>query len=533
MFNKIKPLQSRLKYPFSFAIMMVSMLFVSPSSNATAEVKITLSNATIKQFQVLQDTFRYTRTTGKKLGRLPVTEFNLVISDDGRALPSSRGLHVTKNKYWDIIFEPGTWYLRNEKVSIVLPFALVEKNANCTHQGILIIENGSAGYQIASETCQYFQFNALGRTDVKLVPILASDNSNEVVESFLTEINNRLKEAPLKQSVKDYPNLNPSIFSQSEFVKPDSMTAYGAVLERTHYVSDCPTRVSTFPDCSHMPLPAYSLAKSLIGGIGLMRLEALYPGVKDIRVKDLIPDCSMWGEIKLKHLLNNTTGRYGSSQPHRDEDKHLLPFLKKNSVKAKTKHVCNRYSVKEEPGQQWVYHTTEFWLLGVAMQNFWRQKNSEDSDFYDDILTPLWSELGLSPVLTKPHRQEDQPLTGWGLMLLRSDIAKIGNALTSENSIFTKYLDRHMFNKAMQADSNDRGSVAGSENLRFKNGFWAWNASSSLECTQEKWLPFMSGYGGISVVLLPDGDVYYYFSDGGVFRFTDVIQHLNKTRSIC
>jgi hypothetical protein len=85
----------------------------------------------------------------------------------------------------------------------------------------------------------------------------------------------------------------------------------------------------------------------------------------------------------------------------------------------------------------------------------------------------------------------------------------------------------------MQADSNDRGSVAGSENLRFKNGFWAWNASSSLECTQENWLPFMSGYGGISVVLLPDGDVYYYFSDGGVFRFTDVIQHLNKTRSIC
>jgi hypothetical protein len=43
----------------------------------------------------------------------------------------------------------------------------------------------------------------------------------------------------------------------------------------------------------------------------------------------------------------------------------------------------------------------------------------------------------------------------------------------------------------------------------------------------------MSGYGGISVVLLPDGDAYYYFSDSGVFRFTEVIQYLNKINPIC
>ena len=43
----------------------------------------------------------------------------------------------------------------------------------------------------------------------------------------------------------------------------------------------------------------------------------------------------------------------------------------------------------------------------------------------------------------------------------------------------------------------------------------------------------MSGYGGISVVLLPDGDVYYYFSDGGIFRFAEVIEHLNSTNPIC
>ena len=118
-------------------------------------------------------------------------------------------------------------------------------------------------------------------------------------------------------------------------------------------------------------------------------------------------------------------------------------------------------------------------------------------------------------------------------MLLRSDIAKLASALSSKESILSKYLDQSMFNKAMQADNSDRGSVAGSENLRFKHGFWAWNAAPALDCAKEKWLPFMSGYGGISVVLLPEGGVYYYFSDGGVFRFTEVLQHLNKTHPIC
>jgi hypothetical protein len=264
-----------------------------------------------------------------------------------------------------------------------------------------------------------------------------------------------------------------------------------------------------------------------------MRLEAIHPGVKDLLVKDLIPECSHWGSIELEHLLNNTTGRYGSTKPHSDEDNHILPFLNKKTVEDKTKHVCNRYKVKSKPGEQWVYHTTEFWLLGVAMQNYWQEIYGQSSDFYRDALIPIWRELNLSPLLDNPHRQQGQPLTGLGLMLLRSDVAKIGNALSAEKSVLKKYLDQSMFNKAMQKDSSDRGSIAGSDDLRYKNGFWAWNARHTLECSKDTWLPFMSGYGGISAVLLPTGDLYYYFSDGGVFRFSEVIKHLNETKSIC
>jgi hypothetical protein len=94
-------------------------------------------------------------------------------------------------------------------------------------------------------------------------------------------------------------------------------------------------------------------------------------------------------------------------------------------------------------------------------------------------------------------------------------------------------LDKSMLDKAMQREAVDRGSRAGAADLKFYNGFWAWNAGPTLGCTNSRWLPFMSGYGGISVILLPDGNVYYYFSDGGVFRFSDVIQHLHTSKPIC
>ena len=139
----------------------------------------------------------------------------------------------------------------------------------------------------------------------------------------------------------------------------------------------------------------------------------------------------------------------------------------------------------------------------------------------------------MSPLIEKPHRLENIPLTGWGLMLRKDDIAKIGSDITSEKSILRKYLDEEMLNNAMQKNNSNRGSVAGAESLRYKNGFWAWNASDTLDCNKESWIPFMSGYGGIQVVLLPTNVVYYYFSDSGVFRFAEVVKNLNQHQSIC
>lgn len=520
------------KYTTQSLLMLVILTLFSTYSNAEAVIRIAIENTVVKQFQVLRDTFNYTRSTGNQLGALPAIQIDLVLADDGKAIPVERGLFVTGNKYWDMLVEPGSWYLRDQKVSIILPISIVEKGANCTHQGTIIIENNQAGYQIATETCQYLQFNAQGFVETKLTN-LGTESSPQIITDYDKEIKARLPEKSILKIGADYEDFDSKVFAQVEYFKKASMSAYGVVIDGIHYASNCETRAARLSDCSHMVLPSYSLAKSIVGGIGLMRLEALYPGAQNLLVKDLVPECHAWGDISLKHLLNNTSGRYASKSPHFDEEKHFFAFLKESSSSDKTRHVCNRYRVKAKPGEQWVYHTTEYWLLGVAMQNFWRQQRGKERDFYTDLLVPLWRDLGLSPLMDVPHREQDQPLTGWGLSLLRSDIAKLASALSANDPIFTDRLDKSMLDKAMQRDSEDRGSRAGAEDLKFNNGFWAWNAGPTLGCANSHWLPFMSGYGGISVILLPDGNVYYYFSDDGVFRFSDVIQHLHTSKSIC
>ena len=46
-------------------------------------------------------------------------------------------------------------------------------------------------------------------------------------------------------------------------------------------------------------------------------------------------------------------------------------------------------------------------------------------------------------------------------------------------------------------------------------------------------LPFMLGYGGINVVLMPSKTVYYYFSDGGTFGWLAAARESDHIKPYC
>jgi len=47
------------------------------------------------------------------------------------------------------------------------------------------------------------------------------------------------------------------------------------------------------------------------------------------------------------------------------------------------------------------------------------------------------------------------------------------------------------------------------------------------------WVPFMSGYGGITAVMAPNGATYYYFSDNEEFSWYDPVHEMKKLSPYC
>ena len=68
----------------------------------------------------------------------------------------------------------------------------------------------------------------------------------------------------------------------------------------------------------------------------------------------------------------------------------------------------------------------------------------------------------------------------------------------------------------------------------YNNGFWSRKISASrLGCDEDIWIPFMSGFGGITFAFFPNGMSYYYFSDGYKYYWDNALMASHKIKSFC
>jgi CubicO group peptidase (beta-lactamase class C family) len=308
-------------------------------------------------------------------------------------------------------------------------------------------------------------------------------------------------------------------------VAPEAMTALGYVKNGTHFVAPCPTRLGDYPFCDVLDVPSYSWAKSMVAGVASMRLEKLYPGAMDALIADYVPACRDWKDVTFQHTLDMATGYYASDVYDEDEaSEGTRQFFIADSHEQKIDLACTLYDRQSAPGETFVYHTTDTYLLGTAITAFLREKTGRaEADIFDDLIRPLWDALGTSPVAHQTRRTYDnvgQVFTGWGLTLHRDDIAKIATFLHDDGRIKGEpMLDPEMLLDALQKRDRPVGLRAVIDSQRYKNGFWAWNAGPSLGCKADLYVPAMSGYGGLTLALMPNGQIYYYISDGHAFAW--------------
>ena len=116
-------------------------------------------------YTILRDTDNFKNRKNSELFK-DFPSFNIGIIIDGEnTFIENKGIIETKHKYWDITFSDGRSWSEDLNTYVAIPFAILQKNANCTHNGILLfsidknINSSNAILQISSETCAYFQFN--------------------------------------------------------------------------------------------------------------------------------------------------------------------------------------------------------------------------------------------------------------------------------------------------------------------------------------------------------------------------------------
>lgn len=504
------------------------------------------SSADSNQIEVLKDTFGISREDRWELSSLPRFAFEFV-SDGTDVIPVQRHPQRSDHPYWEIILGPGrTWTDPDDTgwSRAALPFSLKEKNQNCTHNGLMTFlyrPDGSitrTAWQIGSETCLYLKFNLWGMANTTLQP-QGITSSEDIITAYHDEVQNRLKVKPLAALADDYPGLNPAAFKPPG--KGES-SVYGFVIDDVHYRSECQTRHGPYPYCESFSLPSYSLAKSVFAGLGYLLLTRQWPEFADMEISHLIPECDLddkrWTNVSPRHLLNMTTGLYESTEFEKDEGSSAMEaFFLAETRDEKTRISCEIWPRKAVAGTTAVYHTTDHYLLGVAMSHFLKQKLGPHSDIYDNLIVGQFlEELELSPAAYWTQRTYDlheQPFVAYGLIFLVDDIARIAATINSDSTLLQNFESTGFRNALFRGDEHVNVWTSQHGKVAYQNGFWGFDAAEAIGCEQATWIPFMSGYGGIVVAMLPNGSVYYYFSDSDQHRFKETVIEVDSVFNLC
>lgn len=488
--------------------------------------------------------------------RFQLPKFDLqFVQGSSYLIPVTQGLVFSGNPYWNYIIGPGRIWQENGDRGYArasFPFALVERNQNCTFNGVMaFLFNGmnvsQVRYQITQETCLYLKFDLWGQSSATYTP-RAIPEAAVVKVANAAEVANRLPTKPIASLVIDYPDSGVNLARFGSGITPEDLTTYGLVINGVNYVSGCRTRYGEYAYCESMRLPSYSTAKSAFAAISLMRLGQKFgAGVYNLLIKDYVPEAASaagnWSTVSFGNTIDMSTGNYGQAGFEVDEaSSTMVSFLDESESFADKIRFAFRFPAQKAPGQMWVYHTSDTFILTQAMNNYLVQREGSGADIFnfirDEVYIPLKLSAGALTTVRTDNSPDGAPFGGYGLFWTQDDIAKIALLLNDQNGILgsSQLLEPSMLAASLQRNPDDRGlNTTGFPIFKYNNGFWAreWTPSESRQYSCSFWTPFMSGFGGITVVLMPNGSIYYYFSDNNEFSWYDAVNELNKLRPMC
>jgi hypothetical protein len=317
-----------------------------------------------------------------------------------------------------------------------------------------------------------------------------------------------------------------------------------------------------------MRFPSYSIAKSVFAGVALMRLGQLYGrSVYGLRIKDYVPPEAgegNWQQTSFGNTSDMATGNFNSDAYEADEDSSVMDkFLVDESLASKIDDAFAFHQKYASPGTTWVYQSSATFLLTQAMNAYLRQKQGAGADVFElvksDVYEPLLMSQGFMSTIRTDNSPKGAPAGYYGLFFNKDDIAKISSFLNNASGkihgiqvleptrlaealfrgpraegagvpIAGRKLGSALGEAAMGKNSRPIGGAR-----RYAHGFWGRRITRGefpdFQC--DFWISLLSGYGGNIVLLLPNGAIFYIFTDGGEFPWTGPLSIVGKLAPMC
>ena len=456
------------------------------------------------------------------------------IQDAGRLIPVDRGHGFIGKGAWSITAGVGAvWDEANDNgySRAAFPYTIKENNANCEVNGLATFLFKSDGpisnvhVQNVAETCIFYGFEFYGTLAAQYDPT-EIENKAQVIRDRNKEEGAHIPTKPLSELATDFPGVNLANYGYA--VPSENLNGYSILVNGISYIDGCTTRYGTHPYCSEKTIGIYSFTKTIHGFMVVAALEKKYPDFKKQLIKGLVPECSdaRWDGVTIEHALDMATGNYQSAVFSADEGSAAIieNYFISTARAKRADFACNGWPHQTPPGTYSVYHTTDTELLGYAATQFIKNKLGDNSEAFNNVLIPLYDQIGLSHYIRGTQRTTDthEAWAGYGLSATLNDVVRIAQYIRDEG-ISGGMLDTTMVNEVLSG--NNSGLSSNASNLNYDNGFWRLHVGALTymsACGPETQAPMLSGFGGHTALILPKV-IITQMTDSGVLGIARTI----------
>lgn len=458
-------------------------------------------------------------------------------------VPADRTLIVSPDN-WSLILSPGkVWSEPGDSgmSRASFPFTLGSPPDRLTAGGEA--HNGVATFLFDDNSVSFYRFQIIqeiapdgdifdmwGQFPMEYIPGII-ENQETLAAQFAEELARQMPIQPWSALESHY---DPEILASfTAGLPPEEISAAGIVFDGVIYLQPSLTRYGEYPYPRYMHHAAMSISKSIGAGMGMLWMAQKYgEQVFDLKIVDYLDVSAShdgWDAVTFGDVLNMATGVGDYSPSRRPFDPYANEtgpnyrnWYMANSTADKLVYAFTSDNYPWGPGEIMRYTSSQTFILSAAMDAFLKSREGPDAHLWEILTQDVFQPLGVyhMTMIHVPNGSGSQgvPFMASGLRVTVDDIGKIVTLLQNGG----QYDGQQLLHATKLAEALYRtGGVIGLPSGKtFAYGDQAyhmsfWSVAHKSRDGRFFQVPFMSGAGGNTIFIAPNGVSTFVFTDFG------------------